>query len=243
MFCAQLQAAIDAAPRHQLAHVSGLLWKAYAAGTVTEAEAERLSSVIEVRKAAPRPAEAPGRAQTGSRPRTPASGARRREWAGDGLVPRLVRHHFTQGEIAVLTVVAREVQRRGDCRLAIDHIAAAAGCCRALVKRALRAAEVLGMLRITERRITGFRNDTNIVEIVCTTWRAWLGLRRAGGGVTLVARTEKLRKEMRHSSLERGNSAAEIRQPMRQGQGVDRNSGQLWPKTGTWYPKHNCISP
>ena len=51
MFAEQLRRAVEAAPRAELARVSGLLWRAYAAGQVTEAEASELSGLIEARKA------------------------------------------------------------------------------------------------------------------------------------------------------------------------------------------------
>jgi DNA-binding FadR family transcriptional regulator len=45
-----------------------------------------------------------------------------------------------------------------------DHIAALAGVGRSSVKNALREAHGLGLVRIEERRLTGFRNDTNVVN-------------------------------------------------------------------------------
>ena len=60
----------------------------------------------------------------------------------------------------------------GDGRLgvAIDHIAALAGVGRSTVKNALREAHGLGLVRIEERRLTGFRNDTNIVASLSAEW-------------------------------------------------------------------------
>ena len=55
MFIEQLRRAVEASPRAELPAVSGLLWKAYAAGQVTEAQAQALSEAIEVRRALPAP--------------------------------------------------------------------------------------------------------------------------------------------------------------------------------------------
>ncbi len=106
---------------------------------------------------------------------------RRRSWAASGRLPPNLAMRFTTAEIAVLAVVALEVVKRGSCRLAIDHIAALAGVGRSSVKNALREAHGLGLVRIEERRLTGFRNDTNVVTILSPEWTSWLRLRCAGG--------------------------------------------------------------
>ena len=49
MFVDELRRAVEASPRVELAKVAGLLWRAYAAGQVTEAEASALSEAIEAR--------------------------------------------------------------------------------------------------------------------------------------------------------------------------------------------------
>jgi len=102
-------------------------------------------------------------------------------------LPPTIAARFTQAEAAVLAVVAVEVTRRGDCRLPIGAIAALAGVCPRSVRNALRAAEALGLLTIEERRLSGFRNDTNVVRILSPEWRGWLRLR--GGGCKTVQRT------------------------------------------------------
>ena len=53
MFVEQLRRAVEASPRAELPAVSALLWKAYAAGHVTEAEASGLSEAIELKRALP----------------------------------------------------------------------------------------------------------------------------------------------------------------------------------------------
>jgi hypothetical protein len=52
MFVDELRRAVEASPRIELPKVSALLWKAYAAGTVSESDAADLSALIEARKAA-----------------------------------------------------------------------------------------------------------------------------------------------------------------------------------------------
>ncbi len=197
MFADEIRRAIEAADRITLPQVTALLWRAYGEGTVTEAEAEVLSGLIEARTDASaarrfspveptvfnpsnRPstqerAVAPRRA-VGARPRTDTSLERR--WAASGRLPPGLAARFTLAEQAVLALVAAETTRRKDCRLSIENLAAVAGVCRSTVKNAIREARQLGLLTVEERAITGFRNDTNIVRIVSAEWLAWLRLAR-----------------------------------------------------------------
>src|SRR3954467_4935242 len=176
MFAEHLRRAVEASPRAELPAVSGLLWKAYAAGQVTEAEASELSGLIESRRAIP-VAQKPIQRRLGSRPRSPASMERRRRWAASGALPPALAARFTLAEVAVLAVIAAEHRKRGDCRLTNKEIADVAGVCLTSVKNALRAARALGLLSLEERRLTAFRNDSNVVRIIAPEWRAWLRLR------------------------------------------------------------------
>src|SRR5215212_8722424 len=190
MFIEQLRRAVEASPCAELPKVSALLWKAYAAGSVSEAEASALSEAIEARKAVPAPAKPPQR-RFGSRPRSPASIERRRRWVASGALPPALASRFTLAETAVLAVLAAEVLRHGACTLTIGHIAALAGVSETTVRNALRAARGLGLLTIEGRRLTAWRNASNVVRIVSREWLAWLRLRapkeRAlGGGCKLV---------------------------------------------------------
>src|SRR5215210_413094 len=178
MFVEQLRRAVEASPRVELAKVAGLLWRAYAAGHVAEAEASELSDLIEAKRTIPVPPPRP-RPHVGSRPRTPESLARRRRWVAGGLLPPALASRFTAAETAVLSVVATEVLRHGRCTLVIEHMAALAGVGRSTVKRALRAAQELGLLRIEERRLTAWRNAPNVLTITSAEWAGWLRMRRA----------------------------------------------------------------
>src|SRR4051795_11428377 len=108
MFVDELRRAVEASPRAELPAVSGLLWKAFAAGQVSEAEASELSDLIESRRALPAP-QKPIQRRLGSRPRfSPASMERRRRWAASGALPPALATRFTLAETAVLAVVAVE---------------------------------------------------------------------------------------------------------------------------------------
>src|SRR3954471_14466048 len=193
MFVEQLRRAVEASPRVELVKVASLLWRAYAAGQVSEDQASELSDLIESRRALPA-APKPIQRRLGSRPRSPASMERRRRWAASGAVPPALAARFTLAETAVLAVIAAEVLRHGACTLVIGHIAALAGVSETTVRNALRAARGLGLLTLEERRLAAWRNAPNVVRIVSRDWLAWLRLRRAGGGCKLVHPTSTQEK-------------------------------------------------
>lgn len=113
--------------------------------------------------------------------------------AAAGRPPPALAARFTLAEQAVLALVAAETVRRGDCRLAISHIAAVAGVSRSTVKNAIREAKRLGLVTVEERKLTGFRNLSNVVRIVSPEWQAWNRLARhspdRGSGVKSSTRT------------------------------------------------------
>ena len=191
MFADEIRRAIEVASRITLPSVTALLWRAYGDGKVSEAEAEALSGLIETRQTKSDTVSclppsgtsqdrqsSPRRPGVGSRPRTDASMERRRRWAASGRLPPGLATRFTLAEQAVLALVAAETARRGDCRLAVGHVAAIAGVSETTVRNAIREARKLGLLTVEERQITGFRNDTNIVRIISPEWTAWLRLAR-----------------------------------------------------------------
>ncbi|MGX9984599.1 helix-turn-helix domain-containing protein [Methylobacterium fujisawaense] len=210
-YAEEIRRQAEAAPRAALPAVTAALWRAYSEGKITEAEAESLSAMVEIRLTAVTERAGPAqngcgqdanthqlrqnspRKAVGSRPRTDASTERRRRWAASGRLPPGLAARFTLAEQAVLALVAAEVARRKDCRLSIENMAAIAGVCRSTVKNAIREAQRLGLLTVEERQVTGWRNDTNIVGIVSREWTAWLRLARRtlppGGGVKSVTTT------------------------------------------------------
>jgi hypothetical protein len=98
---------------------------------------------------------------------------RRHRLAYSGPLPARLAAQFTPAELAVLRIIADEHRDRGGCALCIDEIAARAGVCRRTVQNALRHAERLGLVSITERRREGARSLPNIVRIISREWLAW----------------------------------------------------------------------
>jgi AraC-like DNA-binding protein len=190
----QIAAAITAAKTGRvLDDIARVLWRAAAEDHIGEEAAGRLGEAIEFRRAAfrpPRQGRAPGPAAPTRRPtqRSPdrqRSLERRRRLAASGPLPPALAASFTVAELAVLRIVGDEARARGSCTRSIAEIAARAGVSRTSVQNAIRRAAGLGILLIRERRLTAWRNDTNVLTVISPEWRTWLRLaspRPAGAG-------------------------------------------------------------
>ena len=181
------------APNH-LDRLAREMWRDYSEGAISDDDATFLGSFID-RRRPPGRGSASGHAKQlgghsarllgrlGSRfksrqhPRSPdrkASRDRRRMLGGSGVMPANLRHHYTEGQRAVLCIVSGEVKHHGICDLPIDKIAALAGVCRTTVQTTLHEARRLFHLRITERPQPGRKSLTNMVEIISQEWVEWL---------------------------------------------------------------------
>lgn len=172
----------------QADHLAKQAWKAWGEGHLTDSAAEAVNAAIEGRRADIRGGRLPihrGQLRTTVRrsvsPDRRKSITRRRKNASSGVIPASLACHFTQGEVSALTVVAREVTRKGRCELPLDAIAAIAGVCRTVVKNALREAQRLSLVSVTERPRPGRRSDTNLIAIISPEWRTWLKLAKDRG--------------------------------------------------------------
>lgn len=173
----------------KLDQVARVLWQGYGEGVVGDADAEALGELINNRR--PRRAEAAApkirvsRFASRQRTRSPdrkASRDRRRLLGGSSALPPNLRQHYTEGQRAVLCIIAGEVKRHGVCELPIDRIAALAGVCRTTVQTTMHEARRLGHVAITERPRPGRKNLPNAVEIISREWRAWLRRGPSGYG-------------------------------------------------------------
>ena len=180
--------------------IARLTWTAHAEGQILDAEAEAISEALQGRRAAfaargaQRALSSPIRlsARRKPTPRSPdkqASLERRRRQAASGAMPPALAARFTTGELAALTVIARQCQRGGACSLPIDALAALAGVSRTTVQNALRAAKALGLIFARARRRPGLPSLTNVLRVISPEWAAWLKLSGEGGGYTNVSAT------------------------------------------------------
>ncbi len=140
----------------------------YASGMLTTAPAGRIAGPARAR---------PNRLRSRQRQRSPdrlASRNRRRTLGGSSALPDTLRASYTEGQRAVLCIIAGEVKRHGMCDLPIDKIAALAGVCRTTVQTTLHEARLLGHIAVQERPRRGERSLTNVIRIMSAEWRAWL---------------------------------------------------------------------
>lgn len=175
-FAGEIRRTVMASPRMKLPEIRSAMYKAFAAGQITEAEAEELDTLINTKATIPAP-ERPAQRRVGSKPRSSASIERRRSWAAAGRLPPALAARFTLAEQAVLAVVAVEVSKRGRSSLTVAHLAALAGVSESTVRNALREAEALGLVGIDRRRRSPWINYPNDVQILSEEWLSWLRLR------------------------------------------------------------------
>jgi hypothetical protein len=174
-----------------LDNAARLLWRGHADGLVDDTTAERLSQAVEARRNALKgtarqspPMRRPARSKPCRSPDRQRSIARRRGLAASGAVPGTIAVHFTTGELAVLSLIAQQCQRRGKCEWYLDRLAACAGVCRTTAKNAIRHAKAIGLISVEERRLTAWRSDSNIIRLISAEWKAWLSIGGTGKNAT-----------------------------------------------------------
>ena len=192
MFVEEIRRAVQACQRGRLPELSAAVWKGFAAGAVSEDEAQGLAELIEAKKGVSFPGTTP-RKPLGSRPRSSASMARRRSWAAGSWMPPSMAAGFTQAENAALAVIIREIATRGACELAAAAIAGRAGISTSSARNAVREARRRGILHVVERRISYDRNQPNLITIASRELELWVRTRsridRSKGGVKSVIPT------------------------------------------------------
>jgi hypothetical protein len=185
--CQALYGIINAATSpDQIANLGSTLWHQWGMGELSDDEATFLSEAIEKRKPVHRPMamkalgalrDRISRFTPRQRPRSPdrkASRDRRRTLGSSSSMPPGLRALFTEGQRAVLAIVAGEVKHHGTCDLLYDQIAALAGICRTTVQTTMHEARQLGLINVTERPRPGRKNLSNVIRIMSREWLTWL---------------------------------------------------------------------
>lgn len=189
-----ISAAIDVARPCEYPSVRAALYRAIAAGQVTNAQADALEARLLVglspSAGAPllRARHTPGarrrsifKPRRRPPPRDKEKSMRRRRYHAQGALPPSLCQHFTTGQLAVLAIVGQQFVRRGRCEASIEEIAARAGCGKTLVRYAIAQAEHMGLLHRLERPVPGQPSLTNALTIISEEWLGWIGC-PAGGG-------------------------------------------------------------
>lgn len=175
----------------QLDSVAQSLWQDFANGKFTEAEVDRLAAAIDERRKAIQSAREDGippprswfpvrprsnrdRATAATGGRCPQRWARKRRLGAMEALPPSMREHFTEGERAVLYIIAADCRQNGSCHSWIQQIADRAGVGKTTVRNAIRQARNLGLLEDRHREQWRGKNLSNIVKIICRDWLSWL---------------------------------------------------------------------
>ena len=151
-----------------------------------------MSGELATRRAEPRPNRA-GRRFEGrfAKPRYQRSPdreksiQRRRTLAATWPMPPAMCGRLTTSQVAYARIVADEVAQHGRCDRTLDEIAARGGMCRKTAKRAQDRLRVLGWITVEERKVTGRKHLSNIVNVVAAEWSTWISMgprRRSIGG-------------------------------------------------------------
>jgi hypothetical protein len=184
------------------------MWADHTSGLLTEAEMEALDESARTRREA---FQAQPRAVASSAPRSPArprrtiprspdgaaSQQRRRDVGQERWLPPNIARQLTQGEVAVLSVMAREIVNHGVCDLPNDKIAGLAGVCPTMVKNTRRLAEGHGWINVVHRPRRGQKSLTNVIYALSPELRAWIATRRKmiGGKFMPTTKTDLERKK------------------------------------------------
>lgn len=175
----------------QIDHYLALVWRGLAEGALRDQEAQELSeaacsrrSLLQLAREArlppartyfpQRPKSKQSRHQAASGSRCPVRWARKRRLGDMAALPPNVRDRFTEGERAVLYIVASDCRQHGSCGSSVKEIGDRAGVGATTVRNALRRARHLGLLDITDRPQWRARHLPNLVKIQCRRWLAWL---------------------------------------------------------------------
>jgi hypothetical protein len=98
----------------------------------------------------------------------------RRKMALAGPLPPALGQDFTEGQCAVLKVIADEVWRRGTCRLSRKEISDRAQASETVVYQATRKAVRHGLLGVKLRPQPGRKNLPNLLTVINTNWLKWI---------------------------------------------------------------------
>lgn len=213
MFAAEVLRAIERVPLAKLDEALQNVWRAHGAGALTDEDAQRAAELAHARRAVtPPPPRSRGRLLDPARRR--AAVIRRRHLAASGPMPPAIAANFTTAELSVMRIVLDEIRAKGRCDRSLGEIAARAGCCRTSAQNAIRAAVTLGLIRVTERRIAGRRNLTNVIELVSPEVRTWLA--KAQGSKNYTARSESISETSKQKAW-RGEERLTARSPYASG--------------------------
>lgn len=121
-----------------------------------------------------RPKSQKSRTKAASGKRCPIRWDRKRRLGDMSALPPHLRGRFTEGERAVLYIVAADCRKHGSCRISAKEIGDRSGVGRTTVRNALRRARQMKIVHVRHREQWRGKNLPNIVTITCPVWCSWL---------------------------------------------------------------------
>jgi hypothetical protein len=187
----------------QIEHYQTLLWQGVAEGQLDEAAAAELADAANTKRTVllearerrlpparsyfpKRPLSGQSRSQAATGARCPSRWARKRRLGDMAALPPHARDCFTEGERAVLYIVAADCRQRGSCTSTIKEIGDRAGVGTTTVRNALRRARHMGLVGILERPQWRAKHLPNVISIICPHWLSWLQKFRPNLGVKFL---------------------------------------------------------
>lgn len=160
-----------------------------------------------------RPKSELSRSEAASGERDRSRWSRKQRLGGLAALPPTTDYNgFTEGERAVLYIVAADMRAYGACRCTTQEIADRAGVGRTTVRNAVRKARQLGAVKVEHRPQWRGKWLSNIITIVCKTWLSWLrrfrpnlGFRFKGVKKTKPTDTYGINNKERRDFVKNGN--------------------------------------
>lgn len=153
---------------------------AWANGELQDHELQETLELIQARRRTGQGTPSANQRRQGPRPEREVLVLRRRAVACCGMMPPRLANRFTEGERAVLMILADRIRVAGFCDMFLAEIAAKAGVSRSTAKAAIRHAQDLELLAVQLRPVKGRgrKSRTNIITMVSAEWKAWISFRK-----------------------------------------------------------------
>jgi len=114
------------------------------------------------------------RSDAASGKRDPRRIARKRSFSAAAAMPPRIRRLFTEGERAVLYIIASDIRQTGTCRCTNKEIGDRAGVGLTTTRNALRKARTHRLISVEHREQWRGKNLSNILRMVSSCWKHWL---------------------------------------------------------------------
>lgn len=205
-----------AADGPQLDAVARSIWIEHGNGYLTDSQAEELNGEVVKFRTSPAPfvtalgsvaLTVVGTAKRARRVKPADARERMRSAAFGGWLPRTLAAMFTIGELAVLSVIAREVAERGFCDLHVGSIAYRAGVSERTVRNARHVAVERGLLSCYQRG-NSKNGLANLIRITSKEWLAWLAKRLPAKGGKINPPCHTAVKERGRTGVSSGSAGA-----------------------------------